>query len=102
MKRWGTLVGAGLFVAAGGAAVAPVADATAPQPQLQVSPAVATAGQSLDFSAGCAGNAGAVTSAGLTGPVTLQVAGGSPPSGSNLSGRGTAANTPGTYRARFT
>lgn len=92
MKKKTLAVSAGLLALAGGIATAPVASATAPAPSLKVSPSTVLAGQALDFSAICYGNASQVTSPGLAAPVTLKQG----------SGTGKAGGRPGHYAASFT
>jgi hypothetical protein len=92
MKKTTLLVSAGLLALAGGLATAPVASATAPPPTLKASPSTVLAGQTLEFSATCYGNASQVSSPGLAAPVTL----------SDGAGHGKAGARPGHYTASFT
>lgn len=97
MYQKGMLVGGATMLAlAGGVLFAPQALATAPPPQLWVSPATVSAGGTLDFSARCYGTASAVTSSGLTAPVKLSS------SSQSYAGSGKAVATPGKYTASFT
>ncbi len=98
MKR--IVAGAGLLAMTAGVILAPQASATAPPPKLWVSPAKVAPGQALEFTASCYGTRTAVTSAGLTGPVTLQV---QPGSGNQAPyiGHGDAAGKTGKYKASF-
>ncbi|GAB2998016.1 hypothetical protein LWP59_19735 [Amycolatopsis acidiphila] len=92
MNRKTLLVSAGLLAIAGGLVTAPVASATAPPPTLRVGPSTVLAGQTVKFSAYCAGNASEVTSPGLAAPVSL----------SKGFGYGRAGARPGHYTASFT
>lgn len=93
----GIVAGAGLLAMTAGVLLAPQASATAPPPDLSVRPAKVLPGEELRFSATCFGTHSAVTSAGLTGPVTL---GGRPGSG-NHAGYGKAAAKSGKFKASF-
>ncbi|MDQ0381062.1 hypothetical protein [Amycolatopsis thermophila] len=96
MHRTRILAGAGALALGTSMFGLATASATAPPPTLQVSPTAVTPGQTLTFTAYCAGNAGAVTSAGLTAPVSLSR------TTDNYTGSGKAAGKPGRYRATFT
>ncbi|MEV6912333.1 hypothetical protein [Amycolatopsis sp. NPDC051071] len=98
MKR--IVAGAGLLAMTAGVILAPQAAATAPPPKLWVSPAKVAPGQSLEFTASCYGTRTAVTSPGLTGPVTLDV---QPGSGNQAPyiGHGKAVAKTGKFKASF-
>ncbi|GAB3708962.1 hypothetical protein GCM10027598_13810 [Amycolatopsis oliviviridis] len=100
MGMKGIVAGAGLLAMTAGVFLAPQASATAPPPKLWVSPAKVAPGQALEFTASCYGTRTAVTSAGLTGPVTLE---GRPGSGNQAPylGHGKAAGKIGKYKASF-
>ncbi|WP_143267718.1 hypothetical protein [Amycolatopsis alba] len=93
----GMVAGAGLLAMTAGVFLAPQASATAPPPKLWVSPAKVAPGQALEFTASCYGTRTAVTSAGLTGPVTLQPGSGTAP----YVGHGKAAGKIGKFKASF-
>lgn len=97
MGMKGIVAGAGLLAMTAGVLLAPQASATAPPPELSVRPAKVLPGQTLTFIANCHGTYTAVTSAGLTGPVTP---GGRPGSGSYV-GYGKAAAKSGKFKASF-
>ncbi len=96
----GIVAGAGLLAMTAGVILAPQAAATAPPPKLSVSPATVAPGQALEFTASCYGTRTAVTSPGLTGPVTLEV---QPGSGNQAPyiGHGEAGAKTGKYQASF-
>ncbi|MBB5855049.1 hypothetical protein ACFQ05_17200 [Amycolatopsis umgeniensis] len=94
------VVGAGLLAMTAGLCLAPQASATAPPPKLWVSPATVAPGQALEFTASCYGTRTEVTSAGLTGPVTLQVQSGSGNQAPYI-GHGKAVGKTGKYKASF-
>ncbi|WP_123798271.1 hypothetical protein [Amycolatopsis keratiniphila] len=96
MGMKGIVAGAGLLAMTAGVFLAPQASATAPPPKLSVSPAKVAPGQALHFTASCHGTRTAVTSPGLTGPVTL-----SAQSGATYDGRGKAAGRTGKFKASF-
>ncbi|MGW4828640.1 hypothetical protein ACWEOG_13745 [Amycolatopsis japonica] len=96
MGMKGIVAGAGLLAMTAGVFLAPQASATAPPPKLSVSPAKVAPGQALDFSASCHGTPTAVTSPGLTGPVTL-----SAQAGAAYTGNGKAAGRTGKFKASF-
>lgn len=96
MQHKKILAGAGLLAFAAGVLAAPAASATAPPPKLGVSPSSVSPGETLEFSAYCAGYPSTVTSPGLAAPVTLtRVLDG-------YTGTGKAAAKPGSYQATFT
>ncbi|MGY6656146.1 hypothetical protein ACXIZN_28675 [Amycolatopsis sp. TRM77291] len=97
MGMKGIVASAGLLAMTAGVLLAPPASATAPPPELSVRPVKVLPGEELRFSATCFGTFTAVTSAGLTGPVTL---GGRPGSG-NHAGYGKAAAKSGKFKASF-
>ncbi|EMD22121.1 hypothetical protein [Amycolatopsis azurea] len=96
----GIVAGAGLLAMTAGVFLAPQASATAPPPKLWVSPAQVAPGQTLEFTASCYGTRTAVTSTGLTGPVTLEVQSGSGNQAPYI-GHGKAASSVGKYKASF-
>lgn len=96
MNKKGIFAGAALLALTGGVLSAPIASATAPPPELHVSPTTVLPGQTLEFKALCYGHYGSVTSPGLTGAVTLNLV-----SNPYYEGKGKAGDTPGTYTASF-
>ncbi|OXM72372.1 MULTISPECIES: hypothetical protein [Amycolatopsis] len=96
MQHKRILAGAGLLAFAAGMLNTPAAGATAPPPKLSVSPSSVSAGEVLEFTAVCAGNASTVTSPGLAAPVTMTR------TLDGYAGTGKAAAKPGSHAATFT